>query len=99
MEARFSAHIQTGPGAHTAYYTMGTGPFPEVKRPGRGVDHPPTSRAEIKERVQLYLYSNLGLRGLSRVNVIVTFALPVEGTQSNFVRSSQKKNLPGVGEV
>jgi len=30
--------------------------FPEVKRPGRGVDHPPTSSAEIKERVELYLY-------------------------------------------
>ena len=26
-----------------------------VKQPGRGVDHPPTSSAEVKERVKLYL--------------------------------------------
>ena len=25
--------------------------FPGVKRPGRGVDHPPPSGAEVKERV------------------------------------------------
>jgi hypothetical protein len=30
---------------------MGTGSFPGVKRPGRGVDHPPSSSAEVKERV------------------------------------------------
>ena len=39
--ARFSALVQTGPGAHPAFYTMGTGSFPGVKRPGCGVDHPP----------------------------------------------------------
>jgi len=43
---------------------MGTGVFPGVKRPGRGVDHPPPSSAEVKERVELYLFSPLGLRGL-----------------------------------
>jgi hypothetical protein len=30
--------------------------FQAVKWPGRGVDHPPPSSAEIKERVELYLY-------------------------------------------
>ena len=30
--------------------------FPGVKRPGRCVDHPPPSSAEVKERVELYLY-------------------------------------------
>ena len=30
--------------------------FPMVKRPGRGVDHQPRSTAEVKERVELYLY-------------------------------------------
>ena len=54
--ARFSAPVQTGPGAHPASCTMGTGSFPGVKRPGRGVDHPPPSSAEVKERVELYLY-------------------------------------------
>ena len=39
---------------------MGTVSFPGVKRLGRGVDHPPPTSAELKERVQLYLYSPLG---------------------------------------
>ena len=39
----------------SASYTMCTGSFPGVKRPGRGVDHLPSS-AEFKERVELYLY-------------------------------------------
>ena len=30
--ARFSAPVQTGPGAHPASYKTGTVPFPEVKR-------------------------------------------------------------------
>ena len=64
MGAKFSAPVQTGPGAHPASYTMGTGSFPGVKRPGRGVDHPPPSSAEVKERVELYLFTTLGLRGL-----------------------------------
>jgi hypothetical protein len=58
--ARFSAPVQTGPGAYPASYTMGTESFPGVKRPGRGVDHPPPSSAEVKERVELYLYSPSG---------------------------------------
>ena len=32
----------------------------EVKRPGSGVDHPPPSRAEVKERVELYICSPSG---------------------------------------
>ena len=39
---RFSAPVQTGPGAHPASCTMGTGSFLGVKRSGRGADHPPT---------------------------------------------------------
>jgi hypothetical protein len=31
-----------------------------VKRPGRGVNHPPTSSAEVIEREELYLYSPSG---------------------------------------
>jgi hypothetical protein len=54
--ARFSTAVQTGSEAHSASYAMGTGSFPGVKRPGRDVDHPPLSSAEVKERVDLYLY-------------------------------------------
>ena len=51
--ARFSASVHTGPGDHPASYTMGTGSFSGIKRPGRGVDHPTPSSAEVKERVEL----------------------------------------------
>jgi hypothetical protein len=34
--------------------------FPGVKLPGRGVDHPPSSSARVKERVELYLCSPSG---------------------------------------
>ena len=40
--ARFSAPVQNRPAAHPAPYTMGNGSLPGgVKRPERGVDHPP----------------------------------------------------------
>ena len=55
MEARFSAPVQTGPGAHLASYTMRARSHPGVERPWRGVDHPPQSSAEV--RVELNLYS------------------------------------------
>ena len=54
---RFSAPVQTGPGAHPATYKTGTGSFPGVKRLGRGVDHPPLSSAKVEGRVELYICS------------------------------------------
>jgi hypothetical protein len=36
-------------------FRIGNRSFPEIKRPGCGFDHPPTSSAEVKERVDLYL--------------------------------------------
>ena len=58
--AKFSAPVQTGPGAHPASYTMGTGSFPGVRRPACGADHPPHLRAEVEGRVELYLYPPSG---------------------------------------
>jgi len=52
---RFSAPVQTAPGAHPASYRMGTGSFPGVKRLGRCIEHPPPSSVKVKERVELYL--------------------------------------------
>jgi hypothetical protein len=55
--ARFSAPVQTCPGAHPASYTMGTVSFAGVKRPGCSVDYPLSTIAKVKERVELYIYS------------------------------------------
>ena len=60
MGASFSAPVQTGPGAHPASCTMGTGSFLGAKRPGRCVNHPPPSMGRGHERVELYLYSPSG---------------------------------------
>jgi hypothetical protein len=56
----FSLHrrVKTGSETHPASYPMGTrGFFPGVKRPGREADHSPPSSVEVKEWVELYLYS------------------------------------------
>ena len=45
-------------------------PFPGLKRMGCDIHHPPYSSAEVKEIVELYLYSPLGLSGLFRLNFI-----------------------------
>ena len=58
--ARLSASVQTGPGAHPASCTMGTGSLPGVMRPGRGADHPPPPKRRGHERVGLYFYSPSG---------------------------------------
>jgi hypothetical protein len=64
LGARIFALVQTGAAAHRASYTMGNGSFSGVKRLESGVDHSPLSNAEINERVELYIYSPLDLRGL-----------------------------------
>jgi hypothetical protein len=46
--ARFSAPVQTGPGAYPASYTMGTGSFTGIKQPGCGVEHALPSSAKVK---------------------------------------------------
>jgi hypothetical protein len=43
------------------FFMKGAASFPEVKPPERGVDYQPPSSAEVKERVELYLYSTTGL--------------------------------------
>jgi hypothetical protein len=52
---------------------MSTGSFPGVKWPGRGVDHPPPSSAEVKERGKLYLYSTSG--ELKIIIIVITIII------------------------
>ena len=57
---RFSAPLQTGPGAHPATCKMSTGSFRGKERPRRDADPSPHGH----ERVELYLYSPYGPYGL-----------------------------------
>jgi len=52
---------------------MGTGSFPGIKRPWRGVDHPPPHNAEVKEGVQLYLFPFLAFVVCSWMSFTFTF--------------------------
>jgi len=64
VEARFSAPVQTGPGAHPASYTMGTESLPGVKWPGYGVDHPLLLVPRLKKEYSYTSTPPLSLRGL-----------------------------------
>jgi len=69
----FSTPVQTGLGAYPAFYTMGT-IFPSQAYSSWGMtltSHPPSSY-EVKERVELYLYSPSG----PSYRLKFTFALP-----------------------
>jgi hypothetical protein len=49
--ARLSAPVQTSRGVHPASSTMDTGSVSYgMKRPGRGVDHPPLLASRLKSR-------------------------------------------------
>jgi hypothetical protein len=74
---RYSAPVQSGPGAHPASYTMGAASFPGVKRPRHGVDHPPPSSAEVKERIEYTCASPQGLCSLFSVTFTFTFSISV----------------------
>jgi hypothetical protein len=59
-ERRFSAPFEIFRGYHRPFYTLVAGTFQELKFPGFAVDHHPPfpTSVEIKERVELYLYSS-----------------------------------------
>jgi hypothetical protein len=56
VKARFSAPVQTDPGAHPASFTMGTGSFPGGKAAGAWRKAPTLSSAEVKGKAELYSY-------------------------------------------
>ena len=49
VATRYSVLVQIGPGAHPASCTLGTGSFPGVKWPGRGVDNPPLPALRLEK--------------------------------------------------
>jgi hypothetical protein len=56
----FPHQFLTRPWAHPSSYTLGAESLPGVKRPRGCIDHPSQSRSEVKERVELYIYSPFG---------------------------------------
>ena len=92
VRARFSAPVQTGPRAHPAYCTMGTGSFPWVKS-GRGVTlapHPfkcPWSR-KSRDILLLLLWAVRPVQSLSAyIRVHFTSFLPYTSSEVFFLLS------------
>jgi len=90
-EAKYSAPVQTVPGAYPDFLQNGYRIyFPEVKRPGRGGDHSSQSSAEVKEIVQQYLYLPPGT------------SWPVLGCHSKHMvpyTGCPRRNVPDFGRV
>ena len=83
--ARFSAPLQTGPVAHPASCTMGTGSFPGGKeRPGRDADPSPSSSAVVMKERAIPLLSPWAVRSVQSLSACtgVTFAFTFTFHQS-----------------
>jgi hypothetical protein len=83
--ARFPATVQTGPWTHPAFYIMGTGFFPGVKRPGRGVEHPPHLRPKLKEEKSYNSTPLWAFVACFRVNFTFTFTFTFTFIFTTFV--------------
>jgi len=81
---RFSTPVRTGSELHPASYTRDTVSFPGIKRPERGVDHPPSSSAEVKEKVELYVYSLRDIRDLFWGEILYNYSIYTMFTQGMF---------------
>jgi hypothetical protein len=65
--------VQTGSGAHPAFYPMGTGALsPEVKRPRRETGHSPLSKAEVQPQ---YFISWCLVKYMDNLTLFFTFCL------------------------
>ena len=62
--------------------------LPGVKLPGCGLNHPPVSNAEVKERVELYLYtpSRPSWPVLGQITVRIIYLYKVRRIVSNMVK-------------
>jgi hypothetical protein len=89
---RFSAPVQTDPGAHSSSYTVGTGSFPGVKRPGRGFDHLPLSSDEVtRKNIAIPLLPIWAFVACCRVNF--TFTVTYSGDS---VPAKASSDRPGI---
>jgi len=75
VEESFSVPVQTGPVAHPASETIGTGSFLGVKRLGRGVDHTPYLAPMLKKVKSYTSISLWPFVTCSRANCTFTFML------------------------
>ena len=94
LAGEYDSWFSSGTCVDRASYTLGTWSLSRgVKRPGRGVDHPPQSSSEVKERVELYLYSPSGASWS-----VIGWALPLPLPSYFYVRretdgNNKKKHL------
>ena len=70
--------FRTRPDGHSLLYNGYRVYFPAVKRPGRSANHSLPSRAEVRERVQLHLYSPSGPSW-----PVIGWTLPISFTFTN----------------
>jgi hypothetical protein len=85
--ARFSASVQTGPGAHPAFYTLGTGSFPGAKGSGFGVDHSPHLAPMLKKSRSIPLLPIWPFVACYRVK----FAFVRSGEKNEKLRKKRKR--------
>jgi hypothetical protein len=64
VDARSYGHTQTGPGAHPASCIMNKGSLPRVKRPRRGVNHPPHLAPRLNKKYKCTSTHLLRFHGL-----------------------------------
>jgi hypothetical protein len=67
--ARFFTNVHPDPGVHPGSCTMGTVSVAGIKRPGRGVDHPPHLTPRLKKERSYTSAPPLGLCGLFQVDL------------------------------
>jgi len=90
MGTRFSTPVQTGPGAHPASYTMGAWSLSGgVKRPGRGVDHPPHLVPRLKKEYSYTSAPPLGLHGLFLDDLCLTIVFSSFLLSGDYFRSNR----------
>ena len=80
---------------HPTSCKIGTGsPSRGGGQPGCGVDHPPQSSTEVKGKVELYVYSRLGLSWpLLSLNLPLAYTLVVENMYLVFLVRILKSEL------